>query len=130
MTLFQILGVCFASLAVIATLSAAARHRMSRGTAMAWTLVWITAIATIAFPQLTVTVAQFLGISRGADLVFYCAILAMIFGFFLTFVRLRRLETSLTKLIRHLAIQSAQLPPQTPGSPNEASEQNQIKDPP
>ncbi len=121
MTLFQILGVSFASLAVIATLSAVARQRMSRGTALLWTLIWLGAIAAIAFPQLTVTIAQFLGISRGADLVVYCAILAMIFGFFLAFVRLRRLENTLTKLVRHLAIQTAELPPEEPESSSETS---------
>ena len=71
--------------------------------------------------------AQPLGIARGADLVFYCAILAMFIGFFMVYVRLRRLETTLTKLTRHLALQNP-LPPN--GNPSARTADMQGSGPP
>jgi len=54
------------------------------------------------------------GIERGADFVFYCAILMMFVGFFLMYSRMRRMESSLTKLVRQLAIASPVCPVANP----------------
>jgi hypothetical protein len=62
----------------------------------------------VAFPDATSAIARPLGIARGADLVFYLAILFMLVGFYMMYVRLRRLDANITQLVRHLAIQNAQ----------------------
>ena len=43
----------------------------------------------------------------GADLVFYCAILGTFAGFFVMFLRFRRLERDLTRIVRQVAIRGA-----------------------
>jgi len=107
MIAFQLLGISLLLLAVVVTVAAARRGHLSWGTAMAWTALWLAAAVAIAVPNSTMVVAHALGIQRGADLVFYCAILAMFAGFFVVFVRLRRIEQDLTRIVRHVAIRDA-----------------------
>ena len=112
MTAFQIIGITFCALAISFTWFAG--KRLTRRSTLLWNLLWLGAAVTIAFPQMTVVMARSLGISRGADLVFYSAILAMIVGYFVIFVRLRRIEMSLTQLARRIAIDGAAHPGSSP----------------
>jgi hypothetical protein len=106
MTNFQLAAFVLLGLAVAATVTLAVRHRISGRVGFAWSLLWIAAIVAIARPELTVTVAHTLGIARGADLVFYLAILGMFVGFFAVYVRLRRFETEMTRIVRELALRA------------------------
>ena len=99
---FAVLGVSF-----VITLALTVRRRIAPRVGFAWGLLWIAAAVAIARPELTATIAQALGIGRGTDLVLYVAILAMVFGFFAVYVRMRRIESDLTKIVRELAIRNA-----------------------
>lgn len=112
MNVFQLLGIGLAAAFVIGLVAGAARGRIRRATALAWGMLWIAAAVTIAKPEITKIAAQALGIARGADLVFYSGILAMFVGFFVVYVKLRRIDTTLTKIVRHIAMDEA-----SPGSP-------------
>ena len=114
MNVFQVLGLALLGLLAAVTVWAAVRGAMRRRTAALWLMVWASAATAIAMPGLTMDIAHLLGIGRGADLVFYCAILAMMVGFFFLFARLRRLEEDMTRLVRHLAIRDAAEPPSSP----------------
>jgi hypothetical protein len=83
------------------------RGRGARSASALWLAVWCAAALAIAWPDLTQRVARSLGIQRGADLVFYCAVLAMLGGFFVISLRLRRLSRETTLLVRHLALRDA-----------------------
>lgn len=113
MTTFQLAAFAILGFAFVATLTLAVRRRTSMRVALAWSLLWLGAAIAIARPEITVVVANALGIARGADLVFYLAILGMFLGFFAVYVRLRRLETELTRIVRELALRA----PQGPGDP-------------
>src|SRR5204862_219906 len=80
-TNFQTISLTVAALLFAVTLAAAARRAINRRAALGWAVLWIAAAVAIARPSLTVAVARFLGIGRGADLVFYCAILGMLVAF-------------------------------------------------
>lgn len=110
MTNFQIGALIFLALAFGATLLQSVRRRMSLRVGVAWSLLWLTAAIAIARPGLTIIVANFLGIARGADLVFYLAILGMFVGFFSVYVRFRRLDAELTRIVRELALRSPEEP--------------------
>ncbi|HEV7765298.1 MAG TPA: DUF2304 domain-containing protein [Thermoanaerobaculia bacterium] len=110
MTTFQIAAFVLLGLALAATVTLAARHRIPRRVGVAWSLLWIAAIVAIARPQLTVTLANAIGIARGADLVFYLAILGMLVGFFALFVRMRRFESEMTRIVRELALRAPKEP--------------------
>lgn len=73
-----------------------------------WASLCVLAGVATAWPASTGWVAQRLGIGRGADLVFYCAVVVMMIGFWMVYLRLRHLGRELTQLVRHLAIVEAE----------------------
>lgn len=105
MNAFQILGLTFIAIILLRVLHSIRTRQLSMGTGIAWMLLWLCAAATTAQPKLTIWIARALGIGRGADLVFYGGILGMLIGFYAVFARLRRIEVSLTRIVRHLAIE-------------------------
>lgn len=104
MNTFQIFGIGLAAVFVLLVLAAAWRRKIGRPAAVFWLALWASAGLAIAWPELTVMVARALGIARGADLIFYCAILAGFVAVFTFHVRLRRLEENITRLVRHVAL--------------------------
>jgi len=107
-TNFQTIGLTVAAILFAATLAAAATRAINRRAAFAWIAVWIAAAVAIARPAITMAVAHVLGIGRGADLVFYCAILAMLIALFLIYLRFKRLERDITAIVRHLALRDGE----------------------
>ena len=65
----------------------------------------VAAAVFICFPSLTIVVANFLGVGRGTDLVFYVSTLLFWFVVLKLYVRQRNLEKIVTELIRQKAIQ-------------------------
>ena len=107
MTRFQFAGVGLAAAFFMMSVVATLRHWIGRRSGVWWATLWARAGVAIAFPDLTVVVAQALGIARGADLVFYCAILGMFIGFFAVYVRIRQIERNITLLARRMALEGA-----------------------
>lgn len=106
MNLFQWITVpLFAALACLSA-TATARGRIGRGVGLLWTALSVAAAIAIGSPDTTRVVARALGIGRGADLVFYCAIVGAALGFFAIFVRLRTLDEQITELVRRTALAS------------------------
>ena len=69
--------------------------------------IWLAAALAIADPDLTQRLATAVGITRGADLVFYLFVLLFIVVSFYFYARHVRTQRVLTELVRHLAIQEA-----------------------
>jgi hypothetical protein len=66
------------------------------------------AVASLVLtPNITQWFAKLLGVGRGADAVFYLAMVALFYLHFRTESKFRRLEHQLTKLVRKLAIDKA-----------------------
>lgn len=61
------------------------------------------AIFFILSPDYTNVIAQKLGVGRGADMLFYICILFFLFVILKLYARVRRLEETLTELVRHQA---------------------------
>jgi hypothetical protein len=112
MTSFQIGATLLLAFFLVMTVALAMRRRIAPRVAFFWSVLWIAAIVAILDPQITVRVANALGIARGADLVFYLAILGMFVGFFGAYLRIRKLESDITKIVRELAIQRPRDPDQ------------------
>jgi small membrane protein len=105
MTSFQIGATLVLGIFFIVNITLAMRRRLAPRVAFSWGLLWVAAIVTILRPGITVMFAHALGIARGADLVFYLGILGMFIGFFASYVRIRRLESEITKIVREIALQ-------------------------
>jgi hypothetical protein len=110
MTSFQLVAFAMRGTAVALTLALAVRRRITPRITLAWGALWIGAGVAIAEPEITAVMARALGIARGADLVFYLAILGMFVGFFVTYLRLRRVDAELTRIVRELALRNAKEP--------------------
>jgi hypothetical protein len=74
--------------------------------ALGWSAVWIVAAIVIWRPEVTSTVARLVGVGRGADLVLYASIIALLLLVFNLHVAHDRLERTLTELIRREALES------------------------
>lgn len=111
MTVFQIglLGALGALL--VGRIIAIYRRRGPRGVAGFWAAIWLGGAVAVAAPELTTELASRLGIRRGADFVSYVAVFVMFLGFYMGYMRLRRLDRNLTLLVRRLALAGAQRPP-------------------
>lgn len=118
MSTFQIVGLALSGAFAAYVLRSILQRRLSWASGGGWLLLWMSAGIAIARPELTVAGARAVGIARGADLVFYCAILAMFVGFFAVFARMRRLEGALTVLVRDLAIRAAHEQPERHPGPH------------
>ena len=104
MSNFQIAGIALILLLSLMTVAAWVKGWISRRDGAIWTIIFLMAGAAIANPDLTTQIAKKVGIGRGADLMLYCSIIVMMIGFFMIYVRLRRLRREMTLLVRRLAI--------------------------
>jgi hypothetical protein len=107
--MFQLILQIVVGLLLLATLAAMYKGWTSRRGGLLWLAVWLAAALAIHWPWVTSRIARALNIGRGADLVFYCAVVAMLIGFWILYVRLRRMRRDITLLVRHLAIHEAEL---------------------
>jgi small membrane protein len=107
LNLFQIIAAVVLLGLVGVTLVAIGRRIVNRREAAFLCALWLAACVTVIYPKITVILARALGIGRGADLVSYCAVVMMMVGFTMIYVRLRRLRRELTLLVRALAIRDA-----------------------
>lgn len=69
--------------------------------------VWVLAVVTVAFPEITQWVANLFGIGRGTDVVLYLFVLCFLGSTFYLYSRTSRLQQQVTKLVRDKAIREA-----------------------
>ena len=105
---FQILLLVVLALLLVGSVAAMLRGWAARREGTVWVGLCMAAAVATVWPKLTGRVAEVLGIGRGADLVFYCAVVVMMVGFWVTYMRLRYLRRELTLLVRHIAILQAE----------------------
>jgi small membrane protein len=77
-------------------------------------LFWIGASIVALWPTLTTTLANLLGVGRGADAVLYITVAALCYLQFRTYIRIRDTEQQLTELVRKLALRENAKPPVEP----------------
>lgn len=70
----------------------------------------VAAVASIFFPSVLTSVASFLGVGRGTDLVLYATIVSFFVFMATTYQRFRHAETALTALSRRIALDEAPKP--------------------
>ncbi|MEL6672427.1 MAG: DUF2304 domain-containing protein [Bacteroidota bacterium] len=66
------------------------------------------------FPDVTTTLANWVGVGRGVDLVFYFGMLGLSVSCLFLYLRSVRLEEQLTELARTIALQEADSPSEKP----------------
>src|SRR5882672_6098335 len=105
MNYFQLLILTVLCVVLAGTLVASVKGWATRRETLLWSLVCLIAGTAAIRPQMTVPIANALGIGRGADLILYCAVVLMLVGFWMIYIRLRHLRRQITLLVRRLAIE-------------------------
>ena len=122
MNLFQVVGIGIAILFMGATVVSVRRRYIGTIAGLVWFTVWSAAAVALIWPDWTSVVARAMGIDRGADLVFYCAILAALGSSFRIFGRLRAIEGSLTSIVRQIALDDAAQSPSSAWTGNDTTD--------
>ena len=107
-TTFQTMAVIVLGTLVAISLTGVFLGRVTRREGLGWAVLWSCAAVAILRPEWTGRIARVLGIGRGADLVLYGAVVVMMVGFMMVYVRMRRFQRELTLVVRHLAIREAE----------------------
>jgi hypothetical protein len=101
-------------LAVIFLLLFFLRHHGKSKTAasvkIGFSLFMVFGVLAVLFPDEVTTVANWLGVGRGTDLLLYAMVVAFGFATINTYLRFKELELRYAKLVRAVAIQNSEHP--------------------
>ncbi len=102
-------------IAAVVTLLMYLLRARSNAKAKAWVkigyaLFVIAAVYAILRPNDTTVVANWLGVNRGTDLLFYALVIAFIFTTLSAYLRFKELELRYARLARAVALSSARTP--------------------
>jgi len=108
MNTFQIVFITFCALQAALALRRYIKTRHI--TAVAFLGAWLAAIALIANPGVSTSIAHTFGIGRGVDFVTYFLLIVFLWGHYQHYLRYKRVENEVTLLVRELAIAQASRP--------------------
>ena len=102
-------------IAAVVTLLVYLLRARSNAKAKAWVkigyaLFVVAAVYAILRPDDTTVVANWLGVNRGTDLLFYALVIAFIFTTLSTYLRFKELELRYARLARTVALAGARTP--------------------
>ena len=96
-----------AAVGAAAAISGFRRRRVGKFALVVWLGVWASVATVAIWPNSTMILSSKLGVSRGADLVIYIAVVALLYSVFRLSLGIKRAERNITRLVRHIAIQGA-----------------------
>lgn len=102
--LIQILITALAVFALVRVLTRFRRSQSGRGEFVFWIVFWVGVIALVWNPSVTNILAAVLGVGRGADAMFYVAIILLFFVIFKLYGRIETLEHKLSELVKAIAL--------------------------
>lgn len=118
--IIKFLLLIFIAFALIKVIMRIFLREIARFEGFFWILFWILGGVFVYDPGLTVKVANALGVGRGADLVFYVSILLLFYLAFRIFVRLEKIDRTITKIVRDAALWQHSLSSSASARPNDA----------
>lgn len=74
------------------------------GEFITWLGIWLAVIVVVIYPDIASFLAIKLGVTRGADLVIYVALVLIFYLFFRFLVRLEKIEKDITKIVSHVTL--------------------------
>lgn len=110
MLLIQFLVVAFSLFAMSRALRRFRQRTIGAGELALWIGFWAAAAVLVMKPQVTQWFALRLGVGRGADAVFYVAIVGLSYAFFRLYLKTRSQDQEITKLVRALALRDTPPP--------------------
>jgi hypothetical protein len=107
MNLFQLLTLPLVAFLLVRSIYNLFKGGRSRKILFLSPLLWLSAGIAIFSPELTHRVAAVFGIGRGADLVLYLFVILYILSIFYIYNKFQKQDSSITEIVRQLAIQDA-----------------------
>lgn len=104
MLVIQILIIAFLLFAVSRTVSKFREGKLSLVWFVFWLAFWIGVGVVVIVPETTSYLAALVGITRGADLVVYSAIIVLFYLVFRILVKIESIEQEITKAVRAEAL--------------------------
>lgn len=80
------------------------KQELSKVEASLWFVLWLGVLFATLLPHATDILALYLGIGRGADLLVYLSIVVIFYVIFAIYIKTRKIENNITKLVREIAI--------------------------
>ena len=74
---------------------------ISRQAIFFWLFVWIAVLVLVFHPDLSNTIARFLGMGRGIDSVFFLSIVSLFYLVFRLYVKMEQLDKDITALSKN-----------------------------
>ena len=105
--LIQILISIFALFAISRLIFKKTKQELRISEFLIWLIFWLIVSVVVWIPDITNIIANFLGIGRGADLVFYISILALFYLIFRIYIKIEKIERNITRLTRDDSIKNA-----------------------
>lgn len=103
--IFQVLFSLFALFAVLSVIKKKREGLLGPKGLIFWLSFWILATILVFYPNSTTTIAHYLGIGRGADLLMYVSLVVIFYVLFRLHVKLESVGRSLTKVVRKEALE-------------------------
>ncbi len=103
----QIIGTVLAGIALVRIVQNYRARRLSGSLSFVWGLIWLSVGVIFWSPDIASRLALSVGIGRGADLITYSAIIVLVYLVYRIFIRMERLEHSLTQLTRAITLHDA-----------------------
>lgn len=80
------------------------RGQTTRQEAINWVVFWLIGAGVILRPEVTTSVAQWVGVGRGVDLIIYLSLIGTFYFLFRFALRMEALEHHITDIVRHEAL--------------------------
>src|SRR3990167_2812963 len=104
--LFQLLFILFSLFAIISVIKRKREGLLGPKGMIFWIGFWLLAVILVLWPNSTGVVANYLGIGRGADLVFYVSLVVIFYLLFKLNVKLESLGRDVTKVVRAKSLEN------------------------
>src|SRR3989344_4132404 len=82
--------------------------KISIGSFLFWTSLFVLAFVGVVDPKITSFVAKYLGIGRGSDVVFYISIVLLFYLIFRLSITIEEVRREITELVRKIALDQKQ----------------------
>lgn len=104
MLAFQLIVIAFCLYAAIRVWQKTKNRSLGKRWGIFWLVFWLGVGAVVALPWTTSLLAARLGLTRGVDLVVYVSVIVLFYLIFRLTVKIERLESNITKLVREVAL--------------------------
>lgn len=82
--------------------------KISSGSLIFWSLIWLAVLIVALAPQTTTFISRLLGIGRGVDVAVYFSIVFIFFILFEIIKKITKIEQEITKIVTEIAIKISQ----------------------